>query len=63
MMDGCFREMAHRLELVALPIVLQGGERLKNSYFHVSEIHSQIDRHDLDRHSYLVAWAAGPFWM
>jgi len=59
MMDGCFREMAHRLELVALPIVLQGGERLKNSYFHVSEIHSQIDRHDLDRHSYLVAVGGG----
>src|SRR5690348_4245639 len=29
------------LHLVCPPIVIEGGERTKNSYFHVSEIHSQ----------------------
>ena len=45
--------------LVCAPIVLEGGERTKNSYFHVSEIHSQIDRYHIDRHSYLVAVGGG----
>ena len=45
--------------LVCSPIVLEGGERTKNSYFHVSEIHSQIDRYHIDRHSYLVAVGGG----
>ena len=30
--------------LVCAPIIIEGGERVKNSYFHVSEIQSQIDR-------------------
>jgi 3-dehydroquinate synthase len=61
MIDASFSQMAQRIELVAAPVVLEGGERLKNSYFHVSEIHSHIDRHDLDRHSYLVAVGGGAF--
>ena len=28
-----------KLHLVCPPIVIEGGERTKNSYFHVSEIH------------------------
>ena len=59
MMDAYFRQRSQRIQLVAPPIVLQGGERLKNSYFHVSEIHSHIDRHDIDRHSYLLAVGGG----
>src|SRR6476661_1262337 len=38
------------LNLVCPPFIVEGGERTKNSYFHVSEIHSQIDRHHIDRH-------------
>src|SRR5436190_5125578 len=37
-----FAAHGDRLNLVCPPIVIEGGERTKNSYFHVSEIHSQI---------------------
>ena len=47
------------LDLVCAPIVIEGGERTKNSYFHVSEIHSQIDRFHIDRHSYVIAVGGG----
>src|SRR3954468_2681077 len=35
------------LNLVCPPIIIEGGERTKNSYFHVSEIHSQIERYHI----------------
>lgn len=47
------------LHLVCAPIIIEGGERTKNSYFHVSEIHSQIDRFHVDRHSYVIAVGGG----
>ena len=47
------------LRLVAAPFIMEGGERTKNSYFHVSEIHSQIDRHHIDRHSYVICIGGG----
>jgi 3-dehydroquinate synthase len=48
-----------RLELVASPLIIEGGERVKTSYFHVSEIHSHVDRHHVDRHSYIVGVGGG----
>ena len=52
---------AHRdtLQLVCAPLVIEGGERTKNSYFHVSEIQSHIDRYHIDRHSYVIAVGGG----
>ncbi len=51
---------AHRpLKLVCPPIIVEGGERVKNSYFHVSEVHSHIDRYHIDRHSYVLAVGGG----
>ncbi|MBI4326825.1 MAG: 3-dehydroquinate synthase, partial [Chloroflexi bacterium] len=47
------------LKLVCPPVILEGGERTKNSYFHVSEIHSLVDRYHIDRHSYLIAVGGG----
>ncbi len=47
------------MKLVGPPLVIEGGERAKNSSIHVAEIHSQIDRHHLDRHSYLIAVGGG----
>ena len=47
------------LKLVCPPIILEGGERVKNSYFHVSEIQSHIDRYHIDRHSYVIAVGGG----
>lgn len=54
-----FAAHASALKLVCHPLVIEGGERTKNSNFHVSEIHSQIDRHHIDRHSYVVAVGGG----
>jgi 3-dehydroquinate synthase len=48
-----------KLHLVCSPIIIEGGERTKNSYFHVSEIHSQVDRFHVDRHSYIIAVGGG----
>ena len=47
------------LELVCAPMIIEGGERAKNSYFHVSEIQSQVEKHHIDRHSYIVAIGGG----
>ncbi len=46
-------------KLVCPPLVIEGGERTKNSYFHVSEIQSHIDRYHIDRHSYVIAIGGG----
>lgn len=54
-----FAGLRDQLNLVCLPFVLEGGERCKTSYFHVSEIHSQIERYHIDRHSYVVAVGGG----
>lgn len=54
-----FAAFAKELRLVCPPVVMEGGERTKNSYFHVSEIHSQIDRHHIDRHSYVICIGGG----
>src|SRR5437763_12891913 len=47
------------LKLVCPPVIIEGGERTKNSYFHVSEIHSHIDRYHIDRHAYVIAVGGG----
>jgi 3-dehydroquinate synthase len=57
--ESWFRHHASIVRLVCPPFILEGGERVKNSYFHVSEIHSQIDRYHIDRHSYVIAIGGG----
>src|SRR6185295_16605051 len=47
------------LKLVCPPYVIEGGERTKNSYFHVSELQSRIDRYHIDRHSYVIGVGGG----
>jgi 3-dehydroquinate synthase len=54
-----FSKHAKRLQLVRPPLPVVGGERSKNSIPLVTEILSQIDRHHIDRHSYLVAVGGG----
>ena len=57
--ESYFAAHSDSLKLVAPPMVLEGGERVKNSYFHVSEIHSQLERHGVCRHSYMIAIGGG----
>lgn len=57
--EAYFTMHGDALELVCPPLVIEGGERTKNSYFHVSEIQSHIDRYHIDRHSYVLALGGG----
>src|SRR5687768_4377824 len=57
--ESYFAAQAQRIKLVCPPMILEGGERVKNSYFHVSEIQSHIDRYHVDRHSYVIAVGGG----
>jgi 3-dehydroquinate synthase len=57
--EDYFSAQADSVKLVCPPLVIEGGERAKNSPLHVAEIHSQIDRHHIDRHSYLIAVGGG----
>lgn len=54
-----FRNNGDTSRLVCAPFILEGGERVKNSYFHISEIQSHIDRYHIDRHSYVIAVGGG----
>ena len=54
-----FETHSEQLQLVCPPIIIEGGERTKNSYFHVSEIHSHLDRYHIDRHSYVIGVGGG----
>jgi 3-dehydroquinate synthase len=54
-----FAAHAPQVYLVRPPLFACGGERAKNSSALVSEIYSQIQRHHLDRHSYLIAVGGG----
>ena len=56
---GYFAPYRDRVDLVCPPILVKGGERVKNTYFHVSEIQSEVDRYGIDRHSFLVAIGGG----
>ncbi|MEW6302294.1 MAG: 3-dehydroquinate synthase [Verrucomicrobiota bacterium] len=57
--ENYFSAFPDCLNLVCPPLVIEGGERVKNSYFHVSEIQSHIDRYHIDRHSYVIAVGGG----
>jgi 3-dehydroquinate synthase len=57
--ESYFETHSEQLQLVCPPVVIEGGERTKNSYFHVSEIHSHLDRYHIDRHSYVIGVGGG----
>ena len=57
--EAYFEGHKDHLELVCPPLAVEGGERVKNSYFHVSEVHSRLDRYHIDRHSYVIAIGGG----
>jgi 3-dehydroquinate synthase len=57
--ENYFAAHADKLRLVCPPVVIEGGERAKNSPELINEIHAQVDRHHIDRHSYLIAVGGG----
>jgi 3-dehydroquinate synthase len=52
-------EHAEALELTTPPLVVPGGEAIKNQSGPVDEIRAAIDVHGVDRHSYVVAIGGG----
>ena len=57
--ENYFSVHAGQLQLVRSPLPVVGGEQSKNSIPLVTEILSHIDRHHIDRHSYVVAVGGG----
>lgn len=57
--EDYFSTHSGSLKLVVPPVLMVGGEAVKNAYFRVSEIHALIDRHHIDRHSYVICIGGG----
>ena len=57
--ESYFAAYDNVVRLVCPPLIMEGGERVKNAYFHVSDIQSNIDRYHIDRHSYLICVGGG----
>jgi 3-dehydroquinate synthase len=54
-----FSAHAASLKLISSPLLVCGSETAKNSPIITGEIQSHIDRHHIDRHSYLIAVGGG----
>lgn len=57
--EAYFAQERCSAKLVCPPVVMIGGESVKNAYFRVSEIQALVDRHHIDRHSYIIGVGGG----
>ena len=57
--ENYFSAHAPQIHLARPPLFACGGELAKNSTMLVGEIYSQLHRHHIDRHSYLIAVGGG----
>ncbi|MDP9365831.1 MAG: 3-dehydroquinate synthase [Chloroflexota bacterium] len=53
------RHHGTRLSLVCPPLIVEGGEAVKNDPAHVAAVHRAIHEHGIDRHAYVVAVGGG----
>jgi 3-dehydroquinate synthase len=56
---GYARHHAARMELVAAPFPVPGGERIKSELFFVEQMQQRLFEHHIDRHSYVIAIGGG----
>src|SRR5918994_3365146 len=56
---GYARHHAARMELVAPPLPVPGGERIKTELFFVEQMQQRLFEHRIDRHSYVIAIGGG----
>lgn len=54
-----FTHHRDRLELVAPPLTVPGGEKIKNDLFHIEWMMGLVFDHRLDRHSFILAVGGG----
>jgi 3-dehydroquinate synthase len=47
------------MELVAPPVTVPGGEKIKNELFHIEWMMNRIQEHRIDRHSFVLAVGGG----
>lgn len=57
--ENYFKANPTAAALVAPPLFCAGGEQIKQSWSAVAGLHAAIDRHHIDRHSYLLAVGGG----
>lgn len=57
--EGWFATRTDRLELTRPPMLVPGGEAIKNEPSVVDAIHTEIDAGGIDRHSYVVVIGGG----
>ena len=50
---------SRRMELVAPPVPVPGGEKIKNELFHVEQMQRVLFEHRIDRHSFVIAIGGG----
>lgn len=53
------RYYGDRLELVAAPIAVPGGEKIKSELHFVEQMRETLFEHNIDRHSYVIAIGGG----
>lgn len=57
--EAYFQQHGGSLALVAAPIPVPGGERVKTELFFVEQMQRQLFEHGIDRHSYVIAVGGG----
>ncbi len=57
--ESFFAHHAERLALVAAPVIVPGGEQVKNDPQHVQHVQDLVNRYALDRHSYIFVVGGG----
>lgn len=57
--ESYFADERAQASLVQSPLLVAGGESIKNDMTSVSEILATIERHGIDRHSYVIAVGGG----
>jgi 3-dehydroquinate synthase len=50
---------AAAMELVAGPVLVPGGEKVKNELFHIEWMQGLVQEHRIDRHSFIIAIGGG----
>lgn len=57
--EAWFAAHAEQVQLAYPPVLMLGGEVVKNTPFRVTETLALVDRHHIDRHNYLIAIGGG----
>lgn len=59
LVETYFSKNSHKINLVAAPIAITGGEQVKNDAHYVEDILNAINKYGIDRHSYTLAIGGG----